>query len=102
MDFILNFLTPETIKEFGASCLMFLCFYLLLRSYEKNFTALIQQKDNYIKDMFEFLKGLSTNTSYNTGLLQEIKAAINTNAWCPVSKHITGLDLKLDEHYKGE
>lgn len=78
----------EFIKLVGGGGLLFLVFYL----YHKTSSA---QLTKIIDNNFKILESLINQNSLQIGYLQEIKAAIYSNVWCPYARaQVNGDKLK--------
>ena len=81
-------LSSPIFKELGATALMFICFYLILKVTQGTLTSLIDQQKDFITKTFGILTDMIQVNILNSSLLTEIKDKINTNQWCPYARKL--------------
>jgi len=76
----------EFVKLIGGGGLLFLVFYL----YHKTTSA---QLTKIIDNNFKILESLINQNTLQLSYLQEIKAAVMSNMWCPYVRKQTGKEF---------
>lgn len=94
---MLEFLNSNWVKELGSTALMFLCFYLLLKSHTTNITLLINSMQENTERMFKMYEKLFDTMMLNSGMLQKILESISTNKWCPIVRKYLKNGVQKDE-----
>ena len=81
----------ELLKIIGSGGVAFICFYIYHKSATAQFDRVLANQAEQSKNMFAILEKMIDQNNLQLGYLQEIKAQVGANLWCPYVRNTAGL-----------